>query len=231
MDSSKGGKDTLTGLWNRKVFLRKLREVLPELRDSKQEVSFIFGDIDRFDFINKEYGHQAGDEVLIYLADLAQSTLGKTAIISRFGGDEFAAVLPKVGREESLLRMDQMRRTIEAELHGWLSKKLGISVPKPISISIGIAACPTDGRTEYELLRKASEALYRAKEEGRNQIRLARAETMSTKTTHYTHSQLERLSKLSEELGTSEAELLREGMDDLLLKYEFNEFLDRSLMG
>ena len=231
MNIIKGGKDALTGLWNRKVFLRMLREGLPDLRDSQQEVSFIFWDIDSFGAINEEHGHQVGDDVLTWLADLARKTLGETAIISRFGGDEFAAVLPQVGREESLMRMDHMRRTVEAELHLWLGEKLGITLPQPIFISIGIAACPTDGRTEYELLRKASEALYRAKVGGRNQIRLARGENMATKTTHYTQSQLERLSKLSEELDLSEAELLREAMDDLLLKYEFNEFLERPAGG
>ncbi|NSW53471.1 MAG: diguanylate cyclase [Anaerolineae bacterium] len=220
------GKDPLTGLHTRKAFLRILRERLPELRDAQQEVSFVFWDIDHFLSVNQAYGHEGGDIVLVEIARRAEQALGEQAILGRFGGDEFAAALPRVGREDALLMMDQLRRSIAEHLHTDLAEKLGKAVETPLTISIGIAACPVDGRTEYELMRKASEALYRAKVEGRNQMRLARAEAMSTKTTHYTNSQLERLGKLAEDLGISEAELLREAMDDLLLKYEFNDFLD-----
>ncbi len=80
-----------------------------------------------------------------------------------------------------------------------------------------------DGRTENELFRKADHALYRAKANGRKQIRLAYEERMVPKTTHYTQTQLERLSKLAEERGVNEADLLREAMDDFLTKYGVND--------
>ena len=80
-----------------------------------------------------------------------------------------------------------------------------------------------DGRTENELFRKADHALYRAKASGRKQIRLAYEERMVPKTTHYTQTQLERLSKLAEERGVNEADLLREAMDDFLTKYGVND--------
>jgi hypothetical protein len=72
-------------------------------------------------------------------------------------------------------------------------------------------------------LRKADQALYRAKASGRNQIRLAYEERMVPKTTHYTQTQLERLSKLAQERGVNEADLLREAMDDFLTKYGVND--------
>ena len=92
-----------------------------------------------------------------------------------------------------------------------------------IFISSGVASFPMDGRTENELFRKADHALYRAKAGGRNQIRLAYEERMVPKTTHYTQTQLERLSKLAEERGVNEADLLREAMDDFLTKYGVND--------
>lgn len=225
-NSTTTGLDPLTALLTRETFLRALRERLPLLRAAKSTVSFIFFDIDHFMSINTNYGHAAGDQVLLRIAMLTQKFLGDAAMVGRFGGDEFAALLPNTPREEALLMMDALRREIYQQLQPWLSETASVRVAEPISISIGIASCPEDGCTEYELMRKASEALYRAKVEGRNQIRLARVENMSTKTTHYTNSQLERLSILSEKLSISEAELLREAMDDLLLKYEFNELFE-----
>ena len=80
-----------------------------------------------------------------------------------------------------------------------------------------------DGRTENELFRKADHALYRAKSSGREQIRLAFEERMVPKTSHYTQTQLERLSRLADERKVSEADLLREAMDDFLTKYGVND--------
>jgi len=85
--------------------------------------------------------------------------------------------------------------------------------------NLDISTYPIDSQTGPDLLRKADQALYRAKDTGRNKIRLAYEERMIPKTTHYTQTQLERLSKLAAERGINEAELLREAMDDLLTKY------------
>lgn len=91
-----------------------------------------------------------------------------------------------------------------------------------ISISVGVASFPIDGRSEHELLRKADQALYRAKVAGRNHVRLSYEERMLPMTSHYIQTQLERLSKLSEERSVSEVDQLREAMDDLLTKYGVN---------
>jgi predicted signal transduction protein with EAL and GGDEF domain len=88
-----------------------------------------------------------------------------------------------------------------------------------VTISGGIAAFPLDGRTDNEMVRKADQALYRAKATGRNKICLAQEERMVTKTTHYPQTQLERLAQLAQKEGLGEAVLLREALDDLLLKY------------
>jgi predicted signal transduction protein with EAL and GGDEF domain len=92
-----------------------------------------------------------------------------------------------------------------------------------VPICGGLASFPIDGRARSELLRKADQALYRAKVDGRNRIRLAYEEKMVPKTTHYTQTQLERLAKLAGEQGAGEAEMLREALDDLLTRYGVND--------
>jgi PleD family two-component response regulator len=89
-----------------------------------------------------------------------------------------------------------------------------------LTISGGIAAFPIDAQDENELLRKADQALYKAKNSGRNKVVLSYEEKMAPKTSHYTLTQLERLSELAKEQGVGEAVLLREALDNLLIKYK-----------
>ena len=89
----------------------------------------------------------------------------------------------------------------------------------PTTISIGIASYPKDGNRGQEILRKAQDAVYRAKAGKRNKVCRAREERMVTKTSHYTQGQLQRLSQLAKSQDVGEAILLREALDDLLRKY------------
>ena len=214
-------KDDLTGLFNRKGFLEQFSEVLSQAKVSLKEIplSLALMDVDKFKNINDQYGHITGDNALMTAAVIIQRHAGKEAVVGRYGGDEFLIVFPGEEREQAFLKMEQIRQ--EMSLH-----ELAIpdgNVIKGIPISAGLASFPVDGRTENELLRKADHALYRAKVGGRNQVRLAYEERMMPKTTHYTQTQLERLSKLSEERGVNEADLLREAMDDFLTKYGVND--------
>ncbi|MEE4195311.1 MAG: diguanylate cyclase [Anaerolineae bacterium] len=225
MNTMNSDIDTMTGLLTKKAFLTLLRRRFLEYRENKEEVSFITWDIDRFLYINQNYGREVGDEVIRWQAELAKRKLGKEAIISRIGGDEIAAVIPHMAREQALLQMEDIRKVFEAELAPHLEEKFSIEIPDPICITIGISAFPIDGRSPNELFRKADEALYHAKIGGRNRVKLAQDGNMVTKTSHYTQSQLERLTILSKEMDINEAELLREAMDDLLLKYQSGDFL------
>lgn len=214
-------KDDLTGLYSRRGLLERFSETLAEAKVSIHEapLSLALLDVDHFFKINEEYGHITGDHVLVAVAEAILANIGSNALVGRYGGDEFVIVFPCEEREQAFLRIEKIRQD--------LSQRELVAEDKQIiqglHISGGVASFPMDGRTENELFRKADQALYRAKVSGRNQIRLAYEERMVPKTTHYTQTQLERLSKLAEERGVNEADLLREAMDDFLTKYGVND--------
>jgi len=213
--------DDLTKLLSRKAFLEKFPQALRQAKANQQEtpLSLALIDVDLFKKINDEHGHATGDNVLIAVAGIIETQAGDEALVGRYGGDEFVAVFPGKEREQVFLKLEQIRQ--EASQRELVAED-GQTI-KGIHISGGVASFPVDGRTENELFRKADHALYRAKAGGRNQIRLAFEERMVPKTTHYTQIQLERLSKLAEGRGVSEADLLREAMDDFLTKYGVND--------
>ncbi len=214
-------KDDLTGLFSRKAFLEQFFQLLGKAKTGQPEtsLSLVLIDVDNFKMINDQHGHIPGDNVLVAVAHSIQEQAGAQALSGRYGGDEFVVVLPGEEREQAFLKAELIRQTLGKQ-------ELGLPSGDPIagiSISAGVASFPVDGRTENELWRKADHALYRAKVGGRNQIRLAYEERMVPKTTHYTQTQLERLSRLAEQRGVNEADLLREAMDDFLTKYGVND--------
>lgn len=213
--------DDLTGLMTRKVFHETFDAILEKAKGSENPISLAFIDIDNFMRINDKHGHAGGDEVLRGVADLIRKTVGSEAIAVRYGGDEFVIIFPGMEREQAFLTLEKLR--LEA------SEKVFEAPNGPVegvALCGGIACYPMDGHLKSELLRKADQALYRAKVTGRGKIRLAYDEKMVPKTSHYTQTQLERLTKLAAERQVGEAELLREAMDDLLSKYGVNE-IDR----
>ncbi len=214
-------KDDLTGLFSRKAFLEQFSGTLAQAKGSQQETPLSLGlmDVDKFKLINDQYGHITGDNVLVAVAQVIKKQVGNEALVGRYGGDEFVILFPGVEREQAFLELEHIRQVMSRYELG----VTGGSSIQGIPISAGVASFPVDGRTENELWRKADHALYRAKLGGRNQIRLAYEERMVPKTTHYTQTQLERLSRLAEEHGVNEADLLREAMDDFLTKYGVND--------
>ena len=213
--------DDLTRLLCRKSLLEQFSSILGNAKASQQEIPLALAvmDIDKFKQFNDQYGHITGDNVLKAVAQVIREHAGKDALLGRFGGDEFVIIFPNEEREQAFLKLEQIRQVMSQHE---LTVPDGGSI-QGIPISVGVASFPVDGRTENELWRKADHALYRAKVGGRNQIRLAYEERMVPKTTHYTQTQLERLSKLAEERKVNEADLLREAMDDFLTKYGVND--------
>jgi diguanylate cyclase (GGDEF)-like protein len=213
--------DNLTGLIARKPFLEIFHNLLEQAKSSSGDrpLSLAYFDTDRFLLINEKFGHAGGDSLLVALANMVRLHADEQAIIGRYGGDEFAILFPNTEREQAFLTLEQIRHAVE---------QLTVTAPdgqeiRSVTISAGVASFPVDGRSVAELIRKADHALYRAKVAGRNQVRLALEERMVPKTAHFTAIQLERLSKLAAERGVSEADLLREAMDELLDKYGVNE--------
>ncbi len=152
--------------------------LLERARPVESPVSIALVDIDNFFHINSHYGHSGGDDVLKTLADLVRQHCGEDAIAVRYGGDEFAVIFPNIEREQAFLRLENLRAavqdiTIQARQDG--SEITGLH------ISAGLACFPVDGHLKSELLRKADQALYRAKVTGRNKVRLAQDEKMVPK--------------------------------------------------
>jgi diguanylate cyclase (GGDEF)-like protein len=212
--------DDLTGLIVRKAAHEILASLLEKARASEAPISLAFVDIDNFNTINTEYGHSGGDQVLCAIAGLMRQHCGPEAILVRYGGDEFMVIFPNVEREQAFLLLEKLRTEVQQTP---IKTGKNDAQVENLHISAGLACFPVDGHLKSELLRKADQALYRAKVTGRNKVRLAQDEKMVPKTSHYTQTQLERLTKLAAERQVGEAELLREAMDDLLTKYGINE--------
>ena len=154
--------DALTGLPNRREFL----DFVDKLLGTDDVVSVFILDIDFFKKINDGYGHDIGDEVLCVLAEVGMSITHDSRLFARWGGEEFVAVLP--GADAGLARViaEQLRQRIELQdfEHAWRVK------PIPFTVSIGVVTRKTGERDVDALMRRADQALYRAKESGRNRV-------------------------------------------------------------
>ncbi|MBU0951256.1 MAG: diguanylate cyclase [Elusimicrobia bacterium] len=151
--------DPLTGIFNRRVITR---EISDEIKNSKKQgyfFSVLMIDLDRFKDYNDSEGHTAGDLILQEVAGIFKSELRKQDMVGRYGGDEFIIVLSKVEKPQAKKIAEKIRLKVENEF-----KTINITV------SIGIAEFPTDGITMDDLISSADEALYRAKEFGKNRV-------------------------------------------------------------
>ena len=177
-----------------------------------QQVSVALLDLDHFAQINDDYGHAAGDDVLRSLENVLTGSLPSDALVGRFGGDEYAVALPDTPAESALILLEEIRSHFS-------SRQPAASVPRKVHVSVGIASRPPHAETVPELLRAATEALYRAKREGKSRIAIYTESKMTLKSNYYSKAGLERLAKLSAALERTEASLLREALDDLFVKH------------
>jgi diguanylate cyclase (GGDEF)-like protein len=185
---------------------------------NRESVSLISFDLNHFKELNDTHGHLFGDQLLKRVANILGENFKAGNFAGRYGGDEFLIVLPNSRAETAFVLAEEVRKLIEdTEMEISVGEQ---TVTCKVSVSGGVAAYPTDARDQVDVLRKADEALYRAKRTGRNRICLPTDSQMVTKTSHYTQTQLERLAELAKTLGKSEAFLLREAVDDLLRKYD-----------
>jgi len=160
-------KDGLTDLYNHRYFQDRLAEEFSRARRYDFPMSLIMLDIDHFKQINDNYGHQAGDEILQYLGKLFQQQLSPQAIACRYGGEEFAIVLPGIDLPTAKQYAEKLRLTFKQYRHK--TEKAEIQS----TISIGLAYMPKHGNTGHGLLTAADNALYKSKYGGRNCITVA----------------------------------------------------------
>lgn len=164
--------DELTKLYNRRYFIKVSISELIRSRRYNRPVSFLMIDLDLFKKVNDTYGHQAGDEVLFQVAHIFTDILRDNDIVARYGGEEFTALLPEIDEPGALQTANRLRENLADLTVSFDGKELHITA------SIGLSTCSTsrydaikDDKILLEkLLSEADEALYKAKEEGRNKV-------------------------------------------------------------
>ena len=158
-------RDGLTGLYNRRYLDEMLEREVSRARREGIPLSLVMLDIDHFKRVNDTYGHQAGDEVLKILAATLMADIRAEDMACRYGGEEFLILLPNMPLASALARAEAWRGAVEALciVHG--------DFPIRFTVSLGVAAYPDHGKTPDDLTRCADQALYRAKNGGRNQVR------------------------------------------------------------
>jgi two-component system, cell cycle response regulator len=166
-----GLTDPLTELHNRRYLDRRLTEELSRASRYRQPLSCLFIDADHFKRINDSYGHQAGDSVLRELASRIRSQLRASDVATRYGGEEFALLLPQTGLSEALLLAERIRLEVASS-----PIPLDDGRELQLTVSIGVSkTLPMLGKSQHQevgehLLANADQALYQAKANGRNRI-------------------------------------------------------------
>ena len=160
--------DPLTQALNRRALTARLAAELDRARRYQSPVTLLLVDLDHFKKINDTYGHLVGDEVLREVAALLLHAVRSVDVVARYGGEEFVVVLPETGAEGAVAFAERIREKIGGEPFG---KAEGVSLA--LTASIGVAAYPSpDIETVEELFARADAALYRAKAEGRDRVRM-----------------------------------------------------------
>ena len=156
--------DGLTEVYTRRYILSRFEEEVNRSQIRKIQLSFLMIDVDYFKKVNDQYGHLTGDQILREAASLIKENVRGIDIVGRYGGEEFCVVLPDTDREGAQYVAERIRAAIEKT-----PLKAYDNVIK-VTVSIGSATFPEDGKNLSELLDKADWALYRAKKMGRNRI-------------------------------------------------------------
>ncbi len=158
-------EDSLTELPNRRALEQRLEEAIASARRSSAMVGIVFLDVDGFKDVNDSFGHDVGDRVLLEFAGRIRAARRSGEIVGRFGGDEFAAIYPVIWSHEEL-------SNAAARISELFNEPVIVDGTRfTLSASVGIAVYPRDGSTGKELLDHADAAMYRAKSEGRSEIR------------------------------------------------------------
>ena len=157
-------RDAMTGLYNRRFLEEYVDTLMAASRRRKVSLGIMLLDLDYFKMVNDTYGHDAGDTVLRALAKVLRESVRASDLVIRFGGEEFLIVLNDTDAEGAMKVAEQVRESVQAlkiQIAGGVLQK---------TISIGLAILPDDGDSFWQTVKFADVALYRAKENGRNQV-------------------------------------------------------------
>jgi diguanylate cyclase (GGDEF)-like protein/PAS domain S-box-containing protein len=157
-------RDPLTNLFNRRYLQETLEREISRSRRGKQHVSLIIMDIDHFKNVNDKYGHAAGDEMLRAISALLKKNIRQEDIPCRYGGEEFLIVLPGASTQIAQKRANKLQEGVNALQVEHNGQNIHVT------ISLGIATFPMHGSTGEKTLLRADQALYLAKQDGRNRV-------------------------------------------------------------
>jgi diguanylate cyclase (GGDEF)-like protein len=157
--------DPLTGVYNRRQFYENLSAEFRRSRRYKRPLALLLIDIDHFKEVNDRHGHTVGDEVLRTIAQALQRELRSIDLLARFGGEEFVVLLPETTTEAAVTVAEKLRRRVADHVFGAAGASL--------TISVGVAGLEDGMAREDDLVQSADQALYRAKERGRNRLAVA----------------------------------------------------------
>lgn len=160
-------KDGLTGLFNHRYYQDTMDRELKRHDRYGDPLSVLLTDIDKFKSFNDTYGHQIGDQVLAQTAQVLADIARESDIPCRYGGEEFVLILPQTGKQGAAKAAERLRARVEETVY---QTEKG---PLRVTLSVGVATFPEDAREKDALVRLCDEALYRAKEAGRNRVELA----------------------------------------------------------
>lgn len=166
---AEGERDYLTGLANRRYFRRALGQELERWRRYSVPCALLILDIDFMKRINDTHGHSAGDVVILHIAKALKELSRDNDTTARLGGEEFALLLAGVDDTRAIAAAERLRHDISAEVIEGIGR---------VTVSLGVAACPTHATSERTLYAASDAALYRAKGEGRNRTAVAPALTV-----------------------------------------------------
>ena len=156
--------DSLTDVHTRRHLMERLQEELSRSKARKIKMSVLMIDVDHFKSFNDQYGHLTGDQILRKMAQILKENIREIDIAGRFGGEEFCVLLPDTDRDGAQYAAERIRQATEKTAIEAYDNTVKATV------SIGLATFPKDGQNIDELIEKADQALYQAKQSGRNRV-------------------------------------------------------------